>query len=251
MCRARHHWGEYLHVQKVLHVREMAEILNHKVCSTLEEFVWAVSLSDGEQRETVREIQASDEELGTFPEKNRDLRAAKRKGTTQRDPSKRQEKRKDHSSFNGGTILPEEKKPAGRVCPRCHLWSGFLQNRQNPGKRWLPPDSGCPETQNHLRAHAYRPQTWPCKPAAAALEKQNIQHRTIKPCALNVSAKYFELTRFNLYGNSKNIKNIFFLFGSSRKANTRNRRWVYWQNNNSRRINLVAVIKASYWSLSG
>lgn len=209
MCGARHHWGEYLHVQKVLHAREMAEILNHKVCSTSEEGVWAVSLSDGEQRETVREIQASDQELGAFPEKNRDLRAAKCKGTSQRDVSKCQEKRKDHNNFNGGTILPEEKKPAGRACLRCHLWSGFLQNRQNPGKRWPPPDSGCPGSQNHLHAHAYQPQTEPYKPAAAALEKQNTHHRTIKPCAINVSATYFELTRFNLFGNSKNIKKTF------------------------------------------
>ena len=39
MCKAWHERGEYLHIQKVLHFREIAEILNHKVCGTSEEGV--------------------------------------------------------------------------------------------------------------------------------------------------------------------------------------------------------------------
>lgn len=72
LCNAQH-----LHVEKVLSFRQIAEVLNHKVFGTLEEGVRAVSLSDGEQTETIRKIQASYEKFIACLRKNRDLRTAK------------------------------------------------------------------------------------------------------------------------------------------------------------------------------
>lgn len=69
--------AQYLHVEKVLSFREITEVLNHKVFGTLEEGVRAISLSDGDQIETVRKIQTSYQKFGACPQKNRDLRTAK------------------------------------------------------------------------------------------------------------------------------------------------------------------------------
>lgn len=81
-------------------------------------------------------------------------------------------------------ILPEGKKPAETVCLRCHPWSVCLQNRQNPGKRWLPPDTGYPESLNHHHAHAYQPQTWPW--ASSHVEGQKHNKKELNICFLLV-----------------------------------------------------------------